>query len=119
MNERCTVYRTADFIGKRWTIPILLEIYKGEDEAKRYSRIKSSIPGITPKILSERLKELEKEGLIDKHTDASAVPIKCEYRLTDSGREFIKIIRDLKAWALKWKIKNRLCSETDCQECTF
>ena len=119
MNSDCTIYRTANFIGKRWTLLILLELYKGESKLKRYSKIKKSIEGITPKILSARLKELEKEKLILKKIDASEFPVKCEYSLTESGRDFIRIIQDMKKWALKWKIKNIVCEKSDCRECAL
>lgn len=118
MDDKCTIYRTADFIGKKWTILILLEIYKGEG-AKRYSEIKANIPGITPKVLSARLKELAKEGLVGRKVDSSSFPIKCEYSLTKSGADFIRIIKDIKKWALKWKIMNKSCLDSDCSKCTL
>ncbi len=117
MNKDCTVYRTTNFIGKRWTLVILLELYKGNNFTKRYSELKKSLPGITPKILSLRLKELEKEKLIQKKIDNSIIPIKCEYTLTNSGKDFIKIIENIKKWALKWKKYNKSCSSIDCKEC--
>ena len=115
MEKDCTIYKTADFIGKRWTLLILLELYKGNKI--RYSRLKNNLIGMTPKILSLRLKELEKEKLIRKDIDTSQFPIKCEYSLTKSGTEFIKIIQNMKKWALKWKIKNKVCNNTDCRHC--
>jgi len=119
MDEKCTIYRTSDFIGKKWTIVILLELYKNNSKVKRYSDIKSKITGITPKILSARLKELVEEGLVKKKVDASSFPIKCEYSLTKSGTAFIKIIKDIKKWALKWKINNKLCLNSDCAKCVL
>lgn len=115
MDKDCTIYRTADFIGKRWTLLILLELYKGG--VIRYSKLKDRLANITPKILSARLKELEREKLVKKNIDSSQFPIKCEYSLTKSGLEFIKIIKDMKKWALKWNIKNKICSESDCKNC--
>ena len=117
MNEECTIYKTADFIGKRWTIVILLELYRGKSKTKRYSQLKENIPDITPKILSARLKELEKECLITKKIDVKSIPIKCEYKLTKSGEEFIKIIKHLKTWSLKWKVNNKVCEHANCKEC--
>lgn len=116
MEKSCAVYRTAGYIGKRWTIPILLELHRGEG-AKRYSAIKKSLPAITPKILSARLKELEKEGLVAKKIDADSMPVKCEYCLTKSGSGFIEIIKGMKNWALKWKIRNEACRNLDCRKC--
>jgi DNA-binding HxlR family transcriptional regulator len=117
--DSCTIYKTANFIGKRWTLVILLELYKGHNKWKRYTEIKESLDKITPKILSARLKELEKEGLLRKNVDASVFPVKCEYSLTKSGEDFIKIIQDMKQWALKWKFKNRVCEKMNCEECTI
>lgn len=119
MDQNCVIYETASFIGKKWTLLILLELYKGKDSLKRYSELKNSLLGITPKILSLRLKELEKEKLLKKRVDASNFPIKCEYSLTKSGEDFIKIIKYIKKWALKWNIKNKVCEETNCKNCTF
>lgn len=116
MNNKCTIYETADFIGKKWTIPLMLELYKGK---KRYSKLKKSLGKITPKILSTRLKELEKDKIIKKIIDDSKFPKICEYSLTKSGKEFIPIIKDMKAWALKNRTKNNFCSKTDCAHCEF
>lgn len=119
MDENCTVYQTVDFISKKWTLIILLEIYKGSQGKKRYSEIKNKLPNITPKVLSARLKELEKQGLLIKHIDTSSFPVKTEYELTKSGLDFISIIKDIKHWALKWKIKNDICKNLDCEKCNL
>ena len=70
-------------------------------------------------VLSARLKELEHEELILKRVDSSTVPIKSEYSLTKSGEDFIKIIQDMKKWALKWKFKNIVCEKANCKECVL
>ena len=117
MDENCTVYKTIDFISKKWSLLILLEIYKSQEGKKRYSKIKNNLPVITPKVLSARLKELEKEGLITKNIDASRFPIKSEYELTKIGIDFISIIKDIKQWALRWRINNKVCEQLDCKNC--
>ena len=117
MDKNCTIYKTCDFLGKKWTILILLELYKGDGSCRRYSELKKTLPGITAKILSLRLKELKKEGLIHKKIDASEYPVKSEYSLSDSGKDFIGIIKNIKSWALKWKIKHDLCKGSDCKNC--
>lgn len=117
MNKNCTLYKTTDIIGKRWTLLIILELYKGSSKYKRYSEIKRSIENITPKILSTRLKELESYDIIKKKVDSTEVPIKCFYSLTPAGKEFIKIIKDMKKWLLKWGANNKTCSNTECKDC--
>lgn len=119
MDKSCTVYRTANFVGKRWTLLILLELYKGREAWKRYSQLKGRLMNVTPKILSARLRELEREKMIRRRVDASNFPIKSEYRLTAGGKEFVKIIKDIKKWSLKWKYRNRVCESRDCRTCEF
>lgn len=119
MDDTCTIYKTADFVGKRWTILILLELHKGKNELKRYNELKKTLPKITSKILSLRLKELEKQKLIVKKINAKQFPITCEYSLTESGKDFIKIIQDMKKWALKHKFDNKVCESSACKHCEF
>lgn len=116
MDDNCTIYRTADFIGKRWTLVLILALYKGNG-TKRYTGLKREIAGITPKILSLRLKELEKQGLVKKRIDTSIFPIGCYYSLSRSGMDLVGIIKKMKSWALKWNIDSRVCSMSDCKNC--
>jgi DNA-binding HxlR family transcriptional regulator len=59
------------------------------------------------------LKELEDLGIITKKMDVSRFPLKCEYSLTDSRKDFIFIIKEIKHWALTWKVDNELCEHLD------
>ena len=115
----CSVRRAAEIVGKKWSILILIELHKGENKQKRYNELKKKLPEITPKMLSGRLKELEKEGLIEKRIDTSSFPIKCLYSLTNSGEAFIEIIKEMKSWSLKYVSKNKHCKTHDCKECVF
>ncbi len=117
MKEECSVRKSVNFLGKRWTLLILLELYKGKSEWKRFSQIKKNLGTITPKILSVRLKELERENLIKKKINVAEFPIKSEYKLTESGKDFIRIIKNIKKWSLKWREKNKKCWERDCKDC--
>ena len=119
MRKKCAVYNVANFIGKRWTLLILLELYKGRSEWKRFSQIKRDLDNITSKILSIRLKELERENLIEKRVNTAEFPIKSEYKLTKAGKGFIKVIKNMKKWSLKWRGKSKSCEETDCKDCEF
>ena len=49
--------------------------------------------------------------------DASSFPVKSEYELTKIGIDFISIIKDIKSWALRWKINNKVCEQLDCKNC--
>ena len=119
MDEACTVNMTVKYLTKKWTLLIILELYKGPGYTRRFSELRDALAGITPKILSERLKELEDEGLLTKKIDASAFPVKSEYTLTASGLEIVDVIRIIKKWALKWKIDNIPCGKQDCKVCVL
>lgn len=118
MDHSCTVYLTMEYLSKKWAILILHELYKG-GEWRRFSEIKKSMDEVTPKILTERLRDLEQEDLIEKRVDTACVPIKSEYRLTPAGTELMEVIGGLKAWALKWKIDNKVCAGINCRICTL
>ncbi|WP_406660958.1 helix-turn-helix domain-containing protein [Methanolobus sp. ZRKC3] len=113
----CTIYKTVDIIGKKWTLCILLELYKGEQKQKRFNELKNKLQDVTPKTLSIRLKELEDQGLVRKVVDSSSIPIKSEYSLTESGEEFLNIIDNIKKWGLKWKFENQECAGSNCKLC--
>lgn len=117
VNTECTVYQTMEYLSKRWSMLILLELFKGKGHSKRYSELKNDLLGITPKVLSARLKELESEGLVTKLMNASSFPVRSDYTLTESGLALIDVIKELKAWALVWKIDNEACKKLDCAKC--
>ena len=105
-----------DIIGKRWTLCILLELHKG-NEKKQFNELKNMLETITPKTLSTRLKELQEHGLVKKEIEGSQTPVRCNYSLTECGREFIQVIDEIKSWGLRWKFDNQECSMSDCRFC--
>ncbi|MDV0447311.1 putative HTH-type transcriptional regulator YybR [Methanosarcinaceae archaeon Ag5] len=113
----CTIYKVTDLVGKKWTLCILHELYKGDMCDKRFNELKNCLCDITPKTLSMRLKEMESEGLIEKRIDSSSFPVKCEYTLTDSGKELVEVVQALKTWGHKWKVDNEACKNTLCIQC--
>lgn len=121
MEKTCVIHRIANFIGKKWTLLILLELYKGENKWRRFSELKRRLNGITSKILSQRLKELVKEGIIVKRVCAKNFPICSEYSLTENGNDFIKVIKYMKQWALKYELVGNLCNKKthncNCKKC--
>ena len=114
----CSVLETTKFIGKKWTLLIFLELYKG-NKWKRYNELKKKLPNITSKVLSKRLKEMCENGLVIKKLNTNIVPNSSNYSLTPSGRDLFRITKQCKEWVLKWKTKNKVCRETDCIKCPF
>jgi len=119
MDESCTVNLTVKYLTKKWTLLIILELYKGEGYTRRFSELMDALGDITQKVLSERLRELEAEGIVKKKVDATTFPIKSEYTLTESGLELVNVIRGIKTWALRWKIDNIPCGAQDCKVCVL
>jgi DNA-binding HxlR family transcriptional regulator len=117
MDTNCAVHKAVDIIAKRWTLLILLEIHKGKGGTRRFSELKSSLPNITPKILSTRLRELEKGRMIDKRIDATEIPVKSIYSLTGKGKDLIAVLTQIKKWSIRWNPHNKSCDLADCKGC--
>lgn len=87
-DESCPVARTARMIEGKWTTLIVRDLLTGK---KRYSELQRSLSGISPKVLAERLRFLEHQGLIEK-TIYPVVPPHTEYRLTKRGLKLRSVI---------------------------
>ena len=99
LTEFCPQYhRAMDIIGKKWTGSILRVLMHG---THRYNEILLAIPGISDRLLTERLRDLEEEGLVARHI-ASISPVRVEYELTKAGQELDMAVRFISVWAAKW-----------------
>ena len=85
-------------LGNKWTALILLDM---ADSQKRFCEIERSLAGISPRTLSQRLEELVEHKIITKQAFAE-VPPRVEYTLTDKGRDFIPVLRQMAAWGTKY-----------------
>jgi DNA-binding HxlR family transcriptional regulator len=102
--ENCPVNRTLKLIGKKWTIEIISELVCG-GERKRYNELLRSIPPITPKVLSQRLKQLEKNGVVRRTVYPDETPVRVEYELTKKGLDLEKVVNSMRTWGKKWSYK--------------
>src|SRR5215212_12214389 len=89
-----------EVLGRRWSLLVLKNLCN--KDVIRFNELKRALPGISSTVLSDRLLELEREGLISKKIYAE-IPPKVEYRLTARSRELGVILKDLGAWAQRWK----------------
>lgn len=101
MDERegyCPVFhRAVEVIGRRWNGPIIRAMLEG---AKRFGEIRAGIPGLTDRLLAQRLRELECEGVVERAcTTASTVR---HYTLTAKGRSLAPVIESIVEWAAVW-----------------
>lgn len=96
----CPVATAVFLIGNKWKLLILRElIYNG---VTRFNRLKKSIDGISQKVLTQNLRELESDYLIKREIFAE-VPPRVEYSLTDTGASLIPLMNDLAEWGEKYK----------------
>ncbi|MDQ3853140.1 MAG: helix-turn-helix transcriptional regulator [Thermoproteota archaeon] len=86
--KSCPIEATFRIIGKKWTILVIREMLLGTTQ---FNRFVENIEGITPKVLTERLRELQRFGIISRRI-ASEYPIRIEYEMTDLGREFEPVL---------------------------
>lgn len=91
-------HRAVEIIGRRWSGAILRVMLDG---ATRFSEIKHAVPEITDRMLSERLKELEAEGLVARRVQATT-PVKVDYHLTPKGLALKPVLESIGQWATGW-----------------
>src|SRR5918994_2697291 len=96
--KSCPIEMTFRIIGKKWTVLIIREILRGH---KQFNRFMDNIEGITPKVLTERLRELERLGIV-KREIVSEYPIRVEYNLTDIGKGFEPVLLSAASFSMKY-----------------
>ena len=88
-HRSCSVAACAEIIGAKWTALLIHDLSEG---ARRFSELEHACPGISPRTLSERLRVLEQEELVVRHSYPESPP-RVEYTLTEKGRGMLPIIR--------------------------
>jgi len=106
----CPYYQKAvELIGGRWTGAIIRVLMSG---IYRFSDIAETVPGLSDRMLAERLRELESEGLVTR-TVLPEMPVRIEYRLTDKGRALSGVIEAIVEWLVGWTEEPAaVCSRT-------
>jgi DNA-binding HxlR family transcriptional regulator len=94
------LHEAVELVGKRWTGAILY-VLMNADRPLRFSEIAHAVPDLSDRLLSERMKELERCGIVEREVTAMS-PIKVEYALTDRGRELEPALAEIKEWANRW-----------------
>ena len=95
----CSAYHQAvELIGKRWTGAIVFVLMDGP---LRFSEVKVLVPDLSDRLLSERMKELEAEGIVERRV-IDEMPVRVQYGLTAKGRALEPAVRSLKVWARSW-----------------
>jgi DNA-binding HxlR family transcriptional regulator len=99
-SEICPHFHAAiELIGKRWSGAILSAL--GE-RPLRFGELGQAVPGMSDRLLSERLRELEAKGLVQREVQGDG-PVRVTYSLTEQGAELKPVLGQLKSWARRWK----------------
>ena len=93
-------HRAVELVGKRWTGAILYVLLH-EERPLRFSQIGHAVPDLSDRLLSERMKELERCGIVERRVTGTS-PVRVEYALTDRGRDLAPALAELKDWADRW-----------------
>jgi DNA-binding HxlR family transcriptional regulator len=91
-------HRAVELIGGRWTGAVLRALLSG---VKRFTDLTETIPGLSDRMLSQRLKELEAEGIVVR-TVIPETPVRVEYSLTEKGRALQAAVEAVSGWADRW-----------------
>ena len=95
----CPLYHEAvELVGRRWTGAILRVLMDG---ALRFSEIAQAVPELSDRLLSERMKELESRGMVERRV-IPGPPLRVEYELSRMGRELAPALSELQRWANRW-----------------
>ena len=95
MKYNCPIQYTLDLIGGKWKLIILWHL--ASEDTMRYSELRRSLKGITHKMLSQQLKDLESDGFIHRE-EYPQVPPKVEYSLTDFGKSILPVLKGMSEW---------------------
>jgi DNA-binding HxlR family transcriptional regulator len=98
--QGCEIASIWEVLGRRWSLLILKNFCN--KEVIRFNELKRALTGISSTVLSDRLLDLEREGLISKKIYPE-IPPKVEYRITPQARELESILSELGKWANRWK----------------
>jgi DNA-binding HxlR family transcriptional regulator len=91
----------AELLGRRWTGAIIRELTAGP---RRFNELLASIPGLSDRLLCERLRELEGAHIVDRDVETGP-PVKVSYALTKAGRELEPVLAAIAAWAERWVVR--------------
>jgi len=98
VDETCPVCRTSEIVCGKWTLLLIRDLAAGRS---RFCELERSLAGISPRTLSLRLRALEVQEIVERHTFPE-VPPRVEYALTEKGRALLPIIDDMRAYGEHW-----------------
>ena len=108
----CAVDATMSVIEGRWKTVILCKLYK--NGPMRFNQLMKEIDGVSPRILTKQLKEMESDGII-KRTSYPEIPPRVEYSITEKGLSLGPILKAMADWGLQNMFSNRVSLDSDVE----
>ena len=97
-DEQCPIFYTMNIFNHKWKIPILWRLLENEGEPIRYNELRRRVTGVTPIMLTKCLRELERDGIINRKQIGTVPPLTVEYSLTPRGESLMPALRSLYRW---------------------
>lgn len=113
--EICPLRLAMDIVGGKWRLSIICLLKDGTP--MRYNQIRRGIPGITNVMLAQSLRHLEAYGIVHRE-QYNEVPVRVEYRLTDSGKTLLTVLGQLMDWGNRY-IAQQQDLRSHCDSCLF
>ncbi|MFX1579605.1 MAG: winged helix-turn-helix transcriptional regulator [Promethearchaeota archaeon] len=100
--EMCPVFAASRILGKRWSILVIQVLLRPEAAiGMRFNEIQKELSWISPKVLTQRLRELQEQGILSRDVDVTSIPPKVWYTLTEKGRDLGPSLEAMQAWGMK------------------
>jgi DNA-binding HxlR family transcriptional regulator len=106
-NSTCPVCKTAEVVCGKWTLLLIRDLAEG---SARFCELERSLEGISPRTLSLRLRALEEEGIVERHTYPE-VPPRVEYALTSKGKALVPLVEDMRSYGMRWLLDDAVDRE--------
>jgi DNA-binding HxlR family transcriptional regulator len=98
--QNCPIAQTMDLVGERWTVLILRELFLGR---RRFSEVAAGVPGASTRTVSDRLRMLEKAGIVERRL-YNEYPPRAEYTLTPLGRSLDPVLQAMFDWGMRYRL---------------
>ena len=106
--QYCPIARSVEILGDRWTLLVVRDLLAGKDH---FNDLERGLPGIPRALLSDRLRRLQRAGLLERHVESKGH--RTRYQLTQAGQELSSVINALTHWGARWAFGEPDTSELD------
>ena len=101
--ENCPIFIVTRILGKRWAILVLQELLASKNpRGAQFGELHRILSWISPKVLTQRLRELEREGIVKRQVDTTIMPPRVHYSLSAKGLDFAPILDKMQQWGIQY-----------------